>query len=63
MEDGCLLRQTRVVIPLKHQETALAELHTNQPGMVRMKALARVYVWWPTLGINIGEEGETVRFV
>lgn len=35
VEDGCLLRGTRVVIPNKHQETVLTELHINHPGIVR----------------------------
>ncbi|XP_044180073.1 uncharacterized protein K02A2.6-like [Acropora millepora] len=53
VEDGCLLRGTRVVIPVKHQEAVLAELHLNHPGIVRMKAVARLHVWWPILDSNI----------
>ena len=44
VEEGCLLRGTRVVIPAKYQESVLAELHLNHPGIVRMKALARLHV-------------------
>ena len=44
---GCLLRDSRVIIPTKLRKTILDELHTGHPGMVRMKALARSYVWWP----------------
>ena len=46
--EGSLLRGTRIVIPAKHQEAVLAELHLNHPGIVRMKALARLHVRWPT---------------
>ena len=44
IEDRCPLRGTQVVILEKHQEAVLAELHLNHPGIVRMKALARLHV-------------------
>lgn len=44
VEDGFLLRGTRLVIPAKHQETVLAELHLNHHRIVRMKALSRLHV-------------------
>ena len=53
VEEGCLLRGTRVVIPAKYQESVIAELHLNRPGIVRMKALARLHVWWPTLDTEL----------
>ncbi|PFX15928.1 Uncharacterized protein K02A2.6 [Stylophora pistillata] len=49
VEDGCILRGTRAVIPAKYQAAVLSELHLNHPGMVRMKSLARLHVWWPSL--------------
>ena len=55
VEEGCLFRGTRVVIPTKYQESVLAELHLNHPGIVRMKASARLYVWWPTLECDTEE--------
>ena len=53
VEEGCLLRRTRVVIPTRYQGDVLMELHMNHPGMVRMKSLAHLHVWWSTLDQDI----------
>ena len=50
VEAECLLWGSRVVILLQHWEQVLQELHVSHPGMCRMKALARSYVWW--LGLD-----------
>ena len=44
-EADCLLRGTRVIVSLKLKSKVLAELHQGHCGIVRMKALARSYVW------------------
>ena len=44
MEDGCLLRGTRVVIPAKHQETVLA-VASESPRNFENEAPARLHVW------------------
>ena len=46
IERGCLLWGIRVVIPQKLREDVLKELHKDHPGIVRMKSVARSYVWW-----------------
>ena len=44
-EGGCVLWGSRVVIPRGLQERVLKMLHEMHPGMSRMKALARSFVW------------------
>ena len=48
-EGDCLLWGIRVIIPQKLRGDILKELHQNHPGVTRMKALARSYLWWPKL--------------
>ncbi|PIO53247.1 integrase core domain protein, partial [Teladorsagia circumcincta] len=47
--DGCLMMAERVVIPEELQVKVLKELHVGHPGIVRMKKIARSYVYWPNL--------------
>ena len=49
VESDCLLWGHRVIIPSELQGKVLKELHETHPGICRMKALARSYVWWPQL--------------
>ena len=47
VEDGCVLSGNRVVVPSKGRSQVVQMLHEAQPGIARMKSLARGYVWWP----------------
>lgn len=52
-EQDCILWGIRVVIPSRYQSSILKLLHENHHGMVKMKMLARMHVWWPNLDENI----------
>lgn len=52
-DQGCLIWGTRVVIPPQFQAKLLQELHEDHPGIVRMKARARSYLWFPNIDASI----------
>ncbi|XP_060520535.1 uncharacterized protein K02A2.6-like isoform X3 [Cylas formicarius] len=58
-EISCYLWGTRVITPPGGRKSVTDLLHFGHPGMVKMKALARSYVWWPNLDRDIENKIKT----
>ena len=53
VEDDCLMWGIHVIVPKKLQNAVLQELHQTHLGIVRMKKVARSYVWWTNIDKDI----------
>ena len=45
IQSGCILNGLQVVIPSSLRTAVMTELHEAHTGIVKMKSVARMYVW------------------
>lgn len=53
IQSGCILRGLRVYIPHAFRPAILEELHAGHMGIVKVKALARGFVYWKNIDHDI----------
>ncbi len=53
IQSGCIMWGTRVVMPPVGRALVMDELHETHPGVSRIKALARSFVWWPGMDAEL----------
>ncbi|GFW25271.1 uncharacterized protein K02A2.6 [Trichonephila clavipes] len=63
IEDGCIMYGQRVCIPRKFRKNVLEELHVGHLGIVKMKAIARSFVYWKNIDNDIEEAAKNVSIV
>ena len=50
---NCLMWGNRTIIPEKHRDKVLQDLHEGHFGIVKMKSIARSNVWWPKIDKDV----------
>ena len=58
IQNGCLMWGIRVIIPTKFRDHILDDIHSGHLGVVKMKSVARSYVYWPSIDSQIEQKGK-----
>lgn len=61
LQNGCILKGYRVVIPQTLQKNLLSELHIGHLGIVKMKSLARSHCTWKNIDSDIENMVKTCK--
>lgn len=61
IQNECILKGTRVMIPFKLRQRILDELHTGHVGILKMKLLARSFVYWKNIDHDIEDKVKSCR--
>lgn len=56
VENDCIMRGHKIVIPSVFREQLLNELHSSHFGVVRTKTEARARMWWPNIDKHIEQK-------
>lgn len=51
--DGSIIFGDRIIIPQIYRKRILKQLHRGHPGIENTKAIARSYVYWPSIDNDI----------
>ena len=61
VHDGCIMWDSRVIVPPQGRNFIVEELHDTHPGISRMKSLPRSYVWWPKIDRDLETKAKQCR--
>ena len=53
IDNGLLMKGSRIVIPTSQRERTLGNLHTGHPGVQQMTQNAKIAVYWPGINADI----------